>query len=113
LSISTFIGSDPTQLLHENTLDQASFVYINILCITAGNESPIIGAILRKKRTTKRKVVPQVTADMPVGTNPEPIISAQVEEEKADEGVSNVVGPKKKKQKVPATAVRRSNRPRA
>jgi hypothetical protein len=26
--------------------------------VTAGNESPIIGAILRKKRTTKRKVVP-------------------------------------------------------
>jgi hypothetical protein len=50
---------------------------------------------------------------MPVGTNPEQIISAQVEEEKADEGVSNVIGPKKKKQKVPATAVRRSNRHRA
>jgi hypothetical protein len=36
-----------------------------------------------------------------------------VEEEKADEGVSNVVGPKKKKHKVPPTTVRRSNRPRA
>jgi hypothetical protein len=48
-----------------------------------------------------------------VGTDPEPIVSAPVEEEKVDEGVSNVVGPKKKKQKVQATAVRRSNRPRA
>jgi hypothetical protein len=50
---------------------------------------------------------------MPVGTDPEPTRSAPVEEEKVDEGVSNVVGPKKKKQKVPPTAVRRSNRPRA
>ncbi|KAK2444597.1 hypothetical protein QL285_015611 [Trifolium repens] len=79
----------------------------------AGNESPTLGTILRKKRTTKRKVVPQATADMPVGTDPEPTRSAPVEEEKVDEGVSNVVGPKKKKQKVTPTAVRRSNRPRA
>ncbi|KAK2410263.1 hypothetical protein QL285_045637 [Trifolium repens] len=71
------------------------------------------GQIMRKKKTTKRKVVPQATADMPVGTDPEPTISAHVEEDKADEGVSNVVGPKKKKQKVSPTAVRRSNRPRA
>ncbi|KAK2382312.1 hypothetical protein QL285_069857 [Trifolium repens] len=80
---------------------------------TAGDESPTIGAILRKKRTTRRKVVPQATADLPVDADPEPIISAQMEEEKADEGVSNIIGPKKKKHKVQATAVRRSNRPRA
>jgi hypothetical protein len=72
-----------------------------------------MGAILRKKRTTRRKAVPQETADKPVGADPEPSISAPMEEEKVDEGVSNVVGPKKKKQKVQATAVRRSNRPRA
>jgi hypothetical protein len=81
--------------------------------VTAGDESPTIGAILRRKRTTRRKDVLQATADMPVGTDPEPTRSAPVEEEKVDEGVSNVVGPKKKKQKVQATAVRRSNRPRA
>jgi hypothetical protein len=80
---------------------------------TAGNESPIIRTILRRKRTTKRKAVPQATADMLVGTDPEPTISAHMEEEKVDEGVSNFVGPKKKKQKVSPTAVRRSNRPHA
>jgi hypothetical protein len=79
----------------------------------AGNESPTLGTILRKKRTTKRKVVPQATTYMPVGTDPEPTRSASVEEEKVDEGVSNVVGPKKKKQKVSPTAVGRCNRPRA
>jgi hypothetical protein len=80
----------------------------------AGNESSILGTILRKKRTTKRKAMPQATADIPVSTDPKPTRSAPVEEEKVDEGVSNVVGPKKKKkQKVQATVVRRSNRPRA
>jgi hypothetical protein len=54
--------------------------------------------------------VPQEKAVMLVGTDPEPFVSASVEEEKDDEGVSNVVGPKKKKHKVQATAVRRSNR---
>jgi hypothetical protein len=43
---------------------------------TAGNESPTLGAILKKKRTTRRKVVPQATADMLVGTDPELSISA-------------------------------------
>jgi hypothetical protein len=81
--------------------------------VTAGDVSPPKGIILKRKRTTRRKVVPHATADMPVGTDPEPIVSAPVEEERDDEGVSNVVGPKKKKQKVPVTAVRRSNRPRA
>jgi hypothetical protein len=46
----------------------------------ARNESPILGTILRKKRTTKRKAVPQATADKPVGTDPEPTRSALVEE---------------------------------
>jgi hypothetical protein len=54
--------------------------------------------------------VPQEKAVMLVGTDPEPFVSASVEEEKDDEGVSNVVGPKKKKHKVQASAVRRSNR---
>ncbi|WJX72990.1 hypothetical protein P8452_56818 [Trifolium repens] len=80
---------------------------------TAGDESPTIGVILKKKRTTRRKAAPQATAVLPVGTDPEPIVSAPVEEEKDGEGVSNVVGPKKKKQKVQTTAVRRSNRQRA
>jgi hypothetical protein len=65
----------------------------------AGNESPTLGTILRKKRTTKRKVVPQATADIPVGTDLEPTRSAPVEEEKVDEGVSNVVGPRRRSRK--------------
>jgi hypothetical protein len=48
---------------------------------TAEDEYQTVGTILKKKRTRRRKVVSQATVVLPVGTDPEPIVSAPVEEE--------------------------------